>query len=218
MASVELHFDRLDRSDAALGPLYACLAEHERLRSSQFRFTVHRRRFIVRRARLRQVLGQRLGVPPAELVLAEGPFGKPFVPGWDRHFSASHSGDTMLLALSDKAVGCDIEAEQSELEWLPLADRLFAAGEIAALARIEDANAGRAAFFRCWSRKEAFVKAIGQGLSYPLESFEVSVGFEAQLLAGGDGWTLASLPFPGIACAIATADDGTLPSLVVAAD
>ena len=89
-----------------------------------------------------------------------------------------------------------------------LAASLFAPAERSALAALcpED---GQRAFFDCWARKEAFVKALGLGLSYPLDAFAVAIGPQPELLAGGAGWTLAALPLgPDFAGAVVMADDG----------
>lgn len=207
MAIVQVHFDRLDLDEAVVTELHGLLDGAERERAARFRFPEHRRRFIVRRARLRQLLGASAGRDPAELVFVEGDYGKPMLAGWDQCFSASHSGDAMMVAVCKLPVGCDIEQIKVDLDWRRLAERFFASGERAALSAMDDA-AGRDAFFRVWSRKEAFVKAVGQGLSYPLESFEVSSGEQAVLLGGGEGWVMAGIDRPGFGCAVVASDNG----------
>ncbi|HET8613718.1 MAG TPA: 4'-phosphopantetheinyl transferase superfamily protein [Sphingomonas sp.] len=94
--------------------------------------------------------------------------------------------------MSDVEVGCDIERHRPLDDWRAIADRLFAPGERARLAALDEIE-GRITFFRSWARKEAFVKALGQGLSYPLDAFEVTVGPEARLLGGGEGWMIAAV-------------------------
>ena len=84
-------------------------------------------------------------------------------------------------------LGCDIEAIDPAIDWPPLARAFFSTAENDALAALDGSEA-RAAFFACWSRKEAFVKALGLGLSYPLDAFTVSVGAAPVILSGGDGW------------------------------
>ena len=98
-------------------------------------------------------------------------------------------------------VGCDIERVQPDFDWRALAERLFAPEERQALAAMPD-EAGRIAFFHCWARKEAFVKALGQGLAYPLDAFAVTCTARAELLRGGDGWALTALDWPDHAAAI----------------
>jgi 4'-phosphopantetheinyl transferase len=112
----------------------------------------------------------------------------------------------MMIAISDVEVGCDIERIDETMDWRPIAESLFAPTERAALAALPEADRLHG-FFQCWARKEAFVKALGQGLSYPLEAFAVSVTPEARLLSGADAWSIAALsPEPGYAGAVVVRD------------
>lgn len=192
MALVHLHHARLDRGLPEMARLEALLSPAERAQAGRYRFERDRRRFIVRRGILREVLAARVGGTPEQLTFAESAFGKPAVTGWQGHFSLSHSGEHMLLAVAPVPVGCDIEAHQADLEWEELSARLFAAEEQAALAALPP-PAARAAFFRCWARKEAFVKALGLGLSYPLDAFAVAVEADARLTRGGDDWAISAV-------------------------
>jgi 4'-phosphopantetheinyl transferase len=163
---------------------------------------------------LRERLAAHLGVRPETLAFREGPFGKPELVGHHLRFSLSYSQERMLLAIGDAALGCDIEWIDPDLDWRPLAESLFAPEERDALARLPEA-AARRGFFACWSRKEAFVKAIGQGLNYPLDAFAVSVRGPARLLRDGAGWRLLALDaMPGFAGALVTPDTGE-PAFVV---
>ncbi len=208
MARVAVRFETLDVDDATLAALALIVDADERTRAACYRFARDRRRFIVRRARLRLALGAYLGVAPQALVFTENVYGKPILPGGP-HFSLSHAGDRMMLAVSDDDVGCDLERLDDELDWRPIADGLFTPGECAALAALV-APTARRGFFACWTRKEAFVKALGLGLSYPLAAFDVSVGAQASLQSGGEGWAIAAPPAPpGFTAAIVARDDGT---------
>jgi 4'-phosphopantetheinyl transferase len=114
----------------------------------------------------------------------------------------------MMLAIAEVEVGADIERIDPSLAWRPLADGLFAARERAAFAALPEAEA-RAAFFHCWARKEAFVKALGLGLSYPLDAFAVSVSAEAAVRTGGEGWAIAAVEAAaGYAAAVVARDEG----------
>lgn len=207
MARVAVRFETLDVDDATLAALALIIGADERTRAACYRFARDRRRFIARRARLRLALGAHLGVAPQALVFAENAYGKPIVHGGPC-FSLSHSGDRMMLAIGDEDVGCDLERIDEELDWAPIAASLFTPDECAALAAVP-APAGRRGFFACWTRKEAFVKALGLGLSYPLAAFDVSVGQRASLRAGGDGWAIVAPPCPpGFTAAIVARDDG----------
>jgi 4'-phosphopantetheinyl transferase len=208
VARVAVRFETLDVDDATLAALALIVDADERTRAACYRFARDRRRFIVRRARLRLALGAYLGVAPQALVFTEKVYGQPLLPGGP-HFSLSHAGDRMMLAVSDDDVGCDLERLDDELDWRPIADGLFTPGECAALAALV-APTARRGFFACWTRKEAFVKALGLGLSYPLAAFDVSVGAQASLQSGGEGWAIAAPPAPpGFTAAIVARDDGT---------
>ncbi len=207
MALASCRFDRLDVDTAEAARLYELLDAGERAQAAAYRFDTHRRRFVVRRGRLREWLAPRAGIAPGAITFAANAYGKPSVTGWAGFFSASHSGEWMMLAEGDAEIGCDIERVDAKLDWPPLAAGLFAPAERAALAAL-DPSEGRASFFRCWARKEAFVKAIGHGLSWPLESFEVAVGPAPSLRRGGNGWAIAAPSHAGHACALVVREHG----------
>lgn len=183
------------------------MANDEHDRAGRFRFDRDRRRFIVRRGRLRELLAAACKCRPGEINFSAGSFGKPRLAANGPCFSASHSGDFWAVALGERELGLDIEVID------PTFDRsgtigLFHPGEQQALAALSD-PAALHAFFACWTRKEAFVKAIGLGLSHPLECFEVSVGPKPALLHGGEGWCLLAPQLAvGLASALAVADVG----------
>jgi 4'-phosphopantetheinyl transferase len=175
---VEVVATQLFPEAEALKDLVALLSESERDRASRFVFDRDRRRFIVGRARLRQLLAERLGVAPQSVELTYGACGKPALansPRLDLRFNMSHCDDLAVYAFSHGTdVGIDVEA----IRFLPDADR------IAALffSRRENETYGALAphdkplgFFNCWTRKEAFIKALGHGLGFPLDSFDVSL-------------------------------------------
>jgi 4'-phosphopantetheinyl transferase len=124
-------------------------------------------------------------------------------------FNLSHSGDRALLAVAlDVDVGVDIEAMRPEVEFRAIAERMFSAAERAAFARLADGELAPA-FYRVWTRKEAFIKLLGDGLSFPLEDFDVSLDEDGGLDAcrGHDRarFRVSSLPAaPGHAAALAT--------------
>lgn len=207
MASVAVTFAALDAEPDALRACWGILDRAERIRAGKFRFERDRRRFILRRGRLRRLLAAHTGTAAAELRFQQNGFGKPRLAAGP-HFSLSHSAERMMVAISDVEVGCDIERIDPALMWGPLAESLFAPGERASLEKLS-AAAARTAFFHCWARKEAFVKALGLGLSHPLEAFVVSVRADARLIAGGEGWAMAAVEAgAGYAAAVATRDDG----------
>jgi 4'-phosphopantetheinyl transferase len=148
------------------------LDDEERARAQRF---VHRRdsqRFIAGRAGLRSVIGRYAGIAPASLSLELDEYGKPSMQGGP-HFNLSHSGSDAMLAVSACfPVGIDIETIRPLKE--DIAAHYFSERERRALAALP-ADRQLQAFYKVWTRKEAFVKAIGLGLSFPLDAFDVTV-------------------------------------------
>jgi 4'-phosphopantetheinyl transferase len=122
------------------------------------------------------LLGQHLGLDPTAVVFVLNAYGKPSVAqAPSMHFSLSHSEDRALLAVSDTlVVGADLE-QVRPLDHLELARRNFHTDEVAAIESQRTESAQRQAFFRIWTLKEAVLKALGMGLSLPLDSFAVSI-------------------------------------------
>jgi len=179
----------LTTDDVGLSRLEMLLDEEERLRASRFRFPVHHRRFVLRRAALRLVLSRYLSEPPVKIRYRFGAFGKPSLQedanGVRLRFNASHSQDLALIAVAARReVGVDVEQVRSDLDTGDIASRFFSPSEIRALEKLPETDRAFG-FFQCWTRKEAFIKAVGMGLSLPLSCFDVSLGpgVEAKLLA-----------------------------------
>lgn len=182
------------------------LSEDERRRAARYRFPAHRRRFLASRAGLRAILAMYLGRDPRAIELTAGAFGKPRVadpPGIE--FNLAHSGDVALVAVTrGRPVGVDVERMRRGIPYERLAERFFAPSEAAALRRLPPAVRS-AGFFACWTRKEAWLKASGQGLERGLPSalprFSVSVEPDpvtvAVTLSGGPDegrrWSLVDL-------------------------
>jgi 4'-phosphopantetheinyl transferase len=203
----------LDLPADAVGRLWPTLAADECDRADRFHFAVHRQRYVAGRGFLRVVLAHYLGQDPAALRFCYGPHGKPALAEarGDLQFNLSHSGGGGLLGVTrGQEIGVDLEQVRPRGNLEELAQRFFAAGEVAALAAV-DASERELAFYQCWTRKEAFIKAGGEGLARPLDQFTVSLGpgEPARLLAvAGDPeeasrWALHGLkPWPGfVACA-----------------
>ncbi len=158
--------------------LMGWLSDDERARAARFRFDHHRRRFVVGRARVRQLLGRYTGLSPEALVFEYGPRGKPRLRGTSQEgavrFNFSNSFERGLLAVASTAeVGVDLEYIKPLPRFLALADRFFTAREAAALRRVPETSRLHA-FFRIWTLKEAFLKATGEGLHGELKRVEVS--------------------------------------------
>jgi len=197
--------------DATRDRLRESLSESERRRAGRFAFERDRARFVVAHGALRSILSSYARVPASQLEIECDPGGKPRLarPGAPR-FNLSHSGDTALLAVAwDREVGIDLEAVRAIEDLDVLAASCFSPAERRALASVPEALR-LAAFYDGWTRKEAFLKLLGDGLSRPLDSFDVSLvpGEPAALLrvSGGraDEWALQPIEIgPGYRGALA---------------
>jgi 4'-phosphopantetheinyl transferase len=206
---VEVVATRLDAAPEVVDELHALLSEAERRRASRLVFGRDRRRFIVARARLRQLLGARLGVPPESVELVYGAHGKPALaprfadPGL--RFNVSHRDDVAAYGLGFGCeIGIDIEAVRTMSDTDDLAARFFSDAERAAYGALEQPERPLG-FFNCWTRKEAYIKALGDGLGYPLDRFDVSLtpGEPARLLRVEGRWSMVSFsPAPGFVGAV----------------
>jgi 4'-phosphopantetheinyl transferase len=195
----EVVMARLNAGPEEVRSLRARLSDAERQRAGRFRYERDRRRFIVARARLRELLAARLDVKPQAIELAYGKNGKPGLAqryadsGW--RFNVAHCDDVAVYAFSrDSDVGIDIEAIRAIPEADDIAARFFSRREYAAYSALapRDRPLG---FLQCWTRKEALAKALGDGLSMPLDEFDVS---------RASGWRLQSFsPLPGFVAALA---------------
>jgi 4'-phosphopantetheinyl transferase len=198
----------------AIDRLAEVLSDEERRRAQRFRFEADRVRAVVGRGMLRTILAEFLETPPAALAIAAGAHGKPVLAGRaGPDFNVSHSGDWVMIGLArDAAIGVDVEQERTLSDLDALAERFFAPGEVEVIRSLPQEQRTRA-FFRCWTRKEAYLKAIGAGISGALDSFEVE--FRPDLPAalrtlGGSReaaarWRLWSAsPARGYAAAVAT--------------
>ena len=190
---------RLGVDDDRYRVCHALLTPEEHRRAARYAFDEPRRRFVVARGTLRALLAAYVGVPAVDLVFAYGEHGKPRLttPDTDTTFNLSHSGDRVLLAVArGRDVGVDVERTRRKVNWEAISRRFFAVGEQAVLFDLPDQER-RGAFFRCWTRKEAFMKATGLGVTYGLRSFSVSLAPgqapDLQWLAAGrpEDWGLA---------------------------
>ncbi|MFO7587673.1 MAG: 4'-phosphopantetheinyl transferase superfamily protein [Gemmatimonadota bacterium] len=202
-------------SDGEVSRARSLLSAEERNRAERFRFERHRRRFTVARAVLRRLIGDYLRVPPETVKFGASQHGKPFLrnpPAGGLHFNSADSDDVALIAVAlGRDVGVDVERIAPERAGLEIADRFFSTDESRRL-RDLPAEARVPAFFACWTRKEAYLKAIGTGLLAPLDGFSVSFepGVPARLVSvQGDAeapamWSLVDLrPKPGYRAAVA---------------
>ncbi|MGA8497797.1 MAG: 4'-phosphopantetheinyl transferase superfamily protein [Xanthobacteraceae bacterium] len=206
-------FARLDRTPARLKRMRTILNAEETARADRFYLDVHRNRFIAGRALLRDLLAGYLAQPPEAIRFAYNEWGKPSLePGFvasDLRFNLSHSQELAMYAfVLERDVGVDIEMIREEVAREKIAENFFSLREVETLRALPREHQAEA-FFNCWTRKEAYVKARGQGLSIELDSFDVSLipGEEAKILRGDDGggWSLFSFkPDHGFVAAMAT--------------
>ena len=160
-----------------LSQLRCYLADDEIERANRFHFDTHRHRFVILRGILRCLLADYSGQAPADLRFWYNEQGKPYLQPKSQSimFNLSHSGEIALYAFSyQREIGVDIERSSGRVSYLQIAKRFFSASEQEILRSLPD-HEKQAAFFACWSRKEAYIKAKGLGLSLPLDSFDVSL-------------------------------------------
>lgn len=207
----------LDEPQDRLDHFRGLLTSKEQQQADRFLFEDHRRRFIVGRGQLRTLIGQYIGATPPEVRFQYSNLGKPSISAEDSdsgiQFNLTNSKDWALLAVTaGDELGIDMEGirEMSDMEGL--ARRFFAQPEISAITQHASPSKRLQAFFRCWTRKEAFLKAIGTGLTFPLDKVCVTINDEiaAQIEwidsedEDPDGWTLRHIePVEGFVGALA---------------
>ncbi|HLF24976.1 MAG TPA: 4'-phosphopantetheinyl transferase superfamily protein [Anaerolineae bacterium] len=223
LAGRELHVwrIRLEGSAAARPQLAHTLSADEHRRAARFYFEKDRRHFIASRGALRCLLSRYLHIPPERLQFRYGAHGKPALAperGGDAlHFNVSHSHGLALCAFAyAQDIGVDLEYVHPLDDLEPIAQRFFSAYESSRLLALLPAQRLEA-FYNCWTRKEAYIKACGAGLAYALNRFDVSLapGEPAQILSI-DGsaskaarWFLQALtPAPDYAAAVAVEGQG----------
>jgi 4'-phosphopantetheinyl transferase len=203
--------------------LYRTLTDDERTRSRRFRFERDRRRFIVAHGALRDLMARYLQTRAARISYVYNAFGKPDLSpefGGKLKFNLSHSAGLALIAVvADAEVGIDLERIRVESDFTDIAQRFFSAAEADCLNALPS-HLRSQAFFSYWTKKEAYLKACGAGLSIPLDSFAVpltshSVQAPADFSAGSNAagpagrWSLHTLqPAPGYVGALAIEGTG----------
>jgi 4'-phosphopantetheinyl transferase len=194
---------------ARASSLLECLSGDERVRAARLRSTDLRLRFIIAHGAMRSILSRYLGVAAEAIRVDTTPAGKPFLPGTALSFNLACSDEVALCALAANCqIGVDVERIRAMADADALVRSYFAPGEARAYAALP-AVERTAAFFSTWTRKEAIVKAVGDGAQIPLERFEVDIRpSSTQPTIATDlpwiGWRLWSFdPLPGYAAAVA---------------
>ena len=212
MLQVHLSYVSLVCRDEDEHAYWEDLASDERARADRFATAQLRRRYVAARATLRRLLSRYLEIDVRDVALAYGSCGKPFLAGAQPlYFNVSHANDMAIYAFaSSRDVGVDIEATTGAVNVDGVARTAFSPRECDALAAMPH-EARQSAFFRIWTRKEAYVKLLGEGLGYPTRSFTVSHRMHDDALVVDDTDTAAQqrcrvigLPAPsGFAAALA---------------
>lgn len=209
------------RHSASVTSFWPLLGPDEKSRADRFHRLSDRERYIAAHGALRTILAHYTTGDPARLRFEATRFGKPAIrreEGWpDLRFNLSDSGDFAVCAVTfDREVGIDLERIDPDRADMSIAARFFSADEVAALRRLSEHDRSRG-FLNCWTRKEAYVKGRGEGLTIPLSDFDVSLapGEPAALLrsrsdpADVGRWSLRDLAVPeGYVGALAIANSG----------
>lgn len=217
-------------SASRLAPLAGLLALDEHARARRFLYEEDRRRYTVARGVLRSLLGRYLGVAPAAVEFRYGAHGKPSLAktpgGRDVRFNLSHSYGWAFHAFAvGREVGVDVERVRPDTDIMGVARHSFSPAEVEALTSLPPGQR-REGFFNCWTRKEAFIKAHGEGIALGLSRFDVTLrpgepaallrfegdpaevsrwsmrtldageGYKAALAVEGEGWDLRCWDFP----------------------
>jgi 4'-phosphopantetheinyl transferase len=197
----------LNPAEPLIERLAQSLAPDEQARAARFYRPQDRRRFTVARGVLRSLLARYTGAAPGAIRFSYSRHGKPALAepaGTRLRFNVSHSGELAFFAFTrEREVGIDVEQIRPLSDGPRLAERFFSPAEVAALLALPEEQR-HDGFFICWTRKEAFIKAKGQGLSLSLDQFDVSLGDrEASLLLAtrwdpddAGRWSLRGLPAP----------------------
>lgn len=165
----------LDLSVDFVKSIESTLSADEKERAARFHFEADKNRFIVAHGALRKILGRYLQCDPSELTFSVNQYGKPALVNSALEFNLSHSGDLALVAVTQgRKIGVDVERVRQGISSHVIAQQYFSKSEVAELQSLP-IEQRVAAFFICWTRKEAYIKAQGLGLALPLESFDVSL-------------------------------------------
>jgi 4'-phosphopantetheinyl transferase len=211
LADHEVHVWRaqLELPSSQVQQLRGILTDDELDRANRFSFEIDRQRFIAARGTLRSILSRYITIYPSHLRFYYHQYGKPFLaPEFSFYllnFNLSHSGRMALYAITrSMEIGVDVERVRSDFEYEEIAHHFFSVNEVAMLHTIPTEKKLEA-FYNCWTRKEAYIKAHGKGLSLPLDSFDVSFApWEPPMLLickdesqGQSPWTFLDLK-PGL--------------------
>ena len=195
---------QVSQAQDSLSFLEPCLDSRDRDRVARFRFAEDRARFVLGRALVRKIIGHYLELQAETIELAYTERGRPFFPLDEKiQFSISHTHDLVTVALTDGArIGIDLEYQKDHLDLPSLAERIFSSADLQTF-QVLSGDEKVAAFFRAWTRKEAYLKARGEGIAEKLQEISVSFGTEENILIkdgrdeyNRENWRLLALPLP----------------------
>ena len=206
----------LSQAKDALPVLEAWLDKRDCERADRFRFAADRARFVLGRGLVRKGLGHYLARTPESIELAYTDLGRPFFPHDEKiQFSISHTQDLVAVALTAGArVGIDLEAVNNHPDLLELAERIFSPADLQLFQSLATGEK-LPAFYRAWTRKEAYLKARGEGIAEALRQISVSLGpetthsIEDRRGQPPQTWRLVSLPLPSTYAGALACDDET---------
>ena len=193
---------RLDLPTSSIQLLEKSLSTDEADRAARFYFPADRNRYIISHGSLRTILALYLHCEPEQFSFLVNAYGKPSLDGEHLEFNLSHSGDLALIAITrERKIGIDVEKVRAGISAEIIGGHYFSKAEMTELQALSPEER-EAAFFLCWTRKEAYIKAQGMGLSLPLESFDVSLTPDQPAVlratrpdpAEAARWTLLSIP------------------------
>jgi 4'-phosphopantetheinyl transferase len=207
--TVHIWYTMLNMPEATLRRYTHLLSMDERHRAAAFRFDDHRWRWVTSRLYLRVLLGRYLACEPQDIQFRYGEAGKPFISGAPIQFNLSHTQGMLGFAIAKTiVVGIDVEHINPATDYLEIARGFFAPSEVSALAATPALRQGEA-FFRMWTRKEAYLKATGRGIaeglaedaptSWTIETFALPAGHPDHLLsvaACADACQFERMPLP----------------------
>lgn len=165
------------------------LNEKEKTKATQFKFGKDCNCFVIARGVLRKLLGSYLHLKPEEVEFQSGNYGKPYINHSSKiQFNISHSKNVVLMGFILKdTIGVDVEYTQRKIDVKQIAKQFFSVEEYESLLTLDN-SCQLQGFYNCWTRKEAFIKALGSGLSFPLDQFVVSLDCTEEAVLKDTKW------------------------------
>ena len=176
---IHIYRTRTDLNENELNSFRKILSEDENTKAERYKFNYLKNNYTACRGFLREILSGYTGITSSKIKFSYSEFGKPFLKDSNLRFNVSHSGNKGIIAVNiEDELGIDIELKREVPDLLSLSGRFFSKSEVTELSKT-DSGKLTDSFFYCWTRKEAFIKAVGSGLQYPLNSFSVSINDKA---------------------------------------